>query len=564
MNQDTAPLSFPNASTGSKLLSVCVFARNDDYQGNFRYRLTTSLNFLARSVSAIGREADLEVVLADWNSEVPLSETLALSPEAAALVRFVRVPPEVAATVQKSGQVMYSTCAANVALRRASGEYLLLSDSDTLFPRHSLLSLFNLLEGRLGVPFDPRRATYVIGRYQLSRAQVKREPTVEEWERFLLLNGWDVIFDRGYTGLGTHGSGQLMHRDLWHECRGYNEQLRAGPWMDGDLTVRLTQRYPWLSLTSLGISVFHMDHESNALFTTNRYRMPPTLDANDDRWGLGGLELEEARAVPRAPSVLTGPGGDPSPRAPAPPVVWNISPEELAADMVGQHMRSQVQVVREHLLGFIQTIRTEPEGIRRRHLQMELEDLDAVEASLSYGVQELTALSVLVWFSLLRSPKTYLEFGIQRWYSAAQVAAVCPNAEIYGIDPWRNGPDRPVPTAYFLTYLLQTIHYRGYLRFVTGEAETAVERLEASSIFPLSVDLALLRGELFADGGGEQLCGLIPRMASGGALVFTSPSEETFQAGWGEALRRFPQYTYLHFHGTGTGAVLAARLEPVV
>lgn len=38
----------------SKLLSVVVTGRNDNYMGNFKYRITTCLNYLARNLKELG------------------------------------------------------------------------------------------------------------------------------------------------------------------------------------------------------------------------------------------------------------------------------------------------------------------------------------------------------------------------------------------------------------------------------------------------------------------------------------------------------------------------------
>lgn len=65
-----------------KLLSVVVTDSNEDYVGNFKYRLTTCINYIARNLKDLGRLDDLEILVTDWNSGVPLSKVLALSPEA--------------------------------------------------------------------------------------------------------------------------------------------------------------------------------------------------------------------------------------------------------------------------------------------------------------------------------------------------------------------------------------------------------------------------------------------------------------------------------------------------
>src|SRR5437867_5978425 len=82
-------------------LSLILCSRNDEYMGNSRWRLETTLNYVATQVEALGRSKDVEVLVADWGSEVPLREVLRLTPAAAAIVSFMLIPAEIARPLQK-------------------------------------------------------------------------------------------------------------------------------------------------------------------------------------------------------------------------------------------------------------------------------------------------------------------------------------------------------------------------------------------------------------------------------------------------------------------------------
>ena len=64
---------YPDTDNTSKslppLLSFVIMARNDEYMGNAKWRLETTLDFLATSLSKLGRLQDAEVVIVDWQSE---------------------------------------------------------------------------------------------------------------------------------------------------------------------------------------------------------------------------------------------------------------------------------------------------------------------------------------------------------------------------------------------------------------------------------------------------------------------------------------------------------------
>jgi hypothetical protein len=56
--------------------------------GNSRWRLETTLNYVADQVEALARTKDVEVLVADWGSEIPLRNVLRRTPAASDRVLF--------------------------------------------------------------------------------------------------------------------------------------------------------------------------------------------------------------------------------------------------------------------------------------------------------------------------------------------------------------------------------------------------------------------------------------------------------------------------------------------
>jgi len=281
----------------AKLLSMVVMGRNDDYMGNFKYRLTTCINYAARNLKKLGRLDDVEFMVTDWNSDVPLSKVLPLSSEAAQITRFIYVPPETAKTVQRPDQVFFPYCAVNVSVRRAQGKFIMGFDADSLIPCHSLRALFDVLDDKSEVPFDLESTFFVFSRFQLPWEIVQREPSLEEWDRYLIITGSQLPRDAGLPGLGIACAALMMHRSLWDACRGCNEQFLVQGWGDAELTLRLSQRYPWVDLLGVGVSLFHMEHWTRNKRVAgeqehNPSTVSPVFAVNDANWGLGNYELE--------------------------------------------------------------------------------------------------------------------------------------------------------------------------------------------------------------------------------------------------------------------------------
>lgn len=508
-----------------KLLSIVVVGRNDNYMGNFKYRLSTCLNYLARNLKNIGRLDDVEVVVTDWNSEVSLAKGLPLLPEAAKICRFVCVPPEVAKSFVKPGRVFCFSCATNVALRRAKGDFVMFLTGDSLLPSYSLKSLLDLLDGNQSLPFKLDRCLFLFTRHLIPTDVVMSEPSLAEWDRYLWLNSGQLPRQIEHSGWGTHCAAQMMHRELWHACRGYDEKIRDWGWSDAELTLRITQENNWLELSSIGVSTFEMAHEQERSYqriTTEprsslQYEGNLAFVANDDNWGLGNYQ-------------------------------FNVQTAENICDFSQIVFTGFKHEMGEKLLDELTS-----ETVRR-YLQ------ETIKLWWDVPLEESASMYALAWYSLYHYPRSYLEFGLEKGFTAAAVAAACPSVEIYGIDSWSSSNiGSSKITISSAAWNIQQVGYRGYTRFVTGDPSTGFSRLKESCISPLSLDLVLLRADMFGIDATKQLNQIVPYVRSGGAIVIYSISEDIFKSVWSEMQEKYFQFTYLQCKKLNTGIALAVK-----
>ena len=113
------------------LISLILCSRNDSYMGNSRWRLETSINLALVNAKKAGVLNQLEIIVSDWGSEIPLRDVLQLVPEAEGRVEFVHTPEDIAIIEQKDSKFP-EVIALNAAARRASGEYIGRIDNDTV------------------------------------------------------------------------------------------------------------------------------------------------------------------------------------------------------------------------------------------------------------------------------------------------------------------------------------------------------------------------------------------------------------------------------------------------
>lgn len=312
MNNENSPSGSVSQSK-KPVLSLILCSRNDNYMGNPRYRLEIALNYLAQSVQALGREDDVEVIVADWGSEVPLHSVVKLNPAAARRVSFVVIPPKTAREQQKDSPFS-EVHALNAAARRVNGQFIGRIDQDTLVGKRFLEFFFDLYEGKRAIDTPVEGSLLFANRRSIPYRFADRCPAFGHVDRFIrwfasTMKVWNYnphtkIFWTSYVGI------LLVHRDGWHEFGGYNEQLIYYDWMEVDLILRLRQKYPVVDLGKLtDYDFYHLDHyQLHASWSavlhpratsakSNSYILdldtPPEVPhPNGEDWGLRPYSLE--------------------------------------------------------------------------------------------------------------------------------------------------------------------------------------------------------------------------------------------------------------------------------
>jgi predicted O-methyltransferase YrrM len=119
-----------------------------------------------------------------------------------------------------------------------------------------------------------------------------------------------------------------------------------------------------------------------------------------------------------------------------------------------------------------------------------------------------------------RSPRNYLEIGVRRGKSMAQVACQSPDCRIVGFDAWVS-PYAEVenPGPEFVAAEMRLLGHRGRLELISGDSrETVPEFLKANP--DLLFDLVTVDGDHSEAGAMNDLRNVTPRLAPRGMLVF--------------------------------------------
>ncbi len=285
-----------------RLLSIVCQGRNDNYMGNFTWRLATVINVHARNIVCLGLEQEVELLVTDWGSEVPLWQALDLSEDARRLVRFLIVPPSIAKIYDRDAR--YSgTHPINAAARRATGHYTLFSDSDVYVPLETLARLVQCLRRGEIDGLSLQENFFWSTRCHVPNDFVMTNPSLAALDDHIKRN-WPTYVQEQIRKEHFEGAGvwMLMPRQTWIESTGWDEKLIHWGWYDIDWTKRLLWKYRLELLNEHGLRAFHFEHykkrtapnsfvAENPGRRTNEYLEPTQYAPNPPDWGLASHDL---------------------------------------------------------------------------------------------------------------------------------------------------------------------------------------------------------------------------------------------------------------------------------
>jgi hypothetical protein len=247
-----------------------------------------------------------------------------------------------------------------------------------------------------------------------------------------------------------------MHRDLWHELRGYDESLdRPWGWSDNDLMLRVSQQHTWLDVSGDGLIGLHMEHGASADARTARE--PATVNpmvirndavANGPEWGLAGIEIRVTAATSTSEPV-SGVG------CAVPLSGWLAASTEWRASL--------------DAVDFVRRI--------------------GAEAPPDVSIDRLVAVAQVVRTDL---PRNIYWFGAIDPPVLMTMLRACPAAEVFFVNPWPEGVSDGLTMhpGEFSRFLEVRGRFKGWARILQGSSDTALDRIDRSGVGESPVELA--------------------------------------------------------------------------
>lgn len=319
-------------------ISVVAAGRNDNYGGDFLHRMQVFIDNLCELIAKY--RLACEIIIIEWNppqDRQKLKDAL-IRPKLLKFtkIRFIEVPEEFHKNFPNSDKIpVFESIAKNIGIRRARGDYILVTNPDIVFSA-SLIKF--LAKKKLS-----KNNFYRADRWDVNKL-IPPDLNVKERLRFCVKNSFRVhniagTFDRKFSmsfkdiarvkwreikrliqkfrgqqdKLYNNAAGDfiVMHRDWRHKLQGYPE---LHTYSHADTIALLIARYSGLQQIILPwkMCVFHQEHERALDYNDiNRCTRPVTdydfyyqeiekmarsrkpLTFNNAAWGLGDKKLFE-------------------------------------------------------------------------------------------------------------------------------------------------------------------------------------------------------------------------------------------------------------------------------
>lgn len=467
-----------------KKISFCLVGRNDNYGGNFIHRLSLSINYLARNAIKIKRLDDIEILITDWASEIPLSQVVKLSHEGASICHFIEVPLELAKDCNRSDsdKGLNMGVALNTAIRRATGEYIALMPADIMISEYSLSQLLKLLHNDFDTCFMPDKSFMLVSRKfipeQFDESKISIDFSL--LDEFLTLNDHRLCFNDDAVGLSSGIGLILFHHRYCIENRGVDESLTGWGGHDPDLGFRYNLKYPTVNLAHLGIKVFDFaptkGMQNEKLRNVNSFERF-NIVIGDENWGLGNHDIP----VKNCNQII------------------NPNHEEK------QKIDLDYSVKPDHF----------PEMMSHESVE------HCISKSLHYHIRNIEKYYYpIAWYGLYRKCASFLEYGTRSSYASLIISYLNPTAKIYYSIPLSNSREGANYTEHptkLASYLHQNKH-KGYVQFITGDPITSLDRVKESFIGDMKFDLVLFDADSFSTESSNQIEKIFEYLPKGGGL----------------------------------------------
>ena len=288
----------------SKLLTVMFNVRNDNYYDNNIERIQYCLNYNLQNIIQLKETRNVEFLIIDWGSKVPISKIISVYNKGKNLVNFINVNHKIAEANSRAYFNNFNPVKSNnIGFRRAVGNFILHAAHDQILTYKNWQYLLIFLKENI----KNSHKIYYIPRKIINNNFALTFPTFSELDRTLELSASSNLDFRAPSFFVGGGYSALMKKNLFYKIRGQNESENPVN-SAGDVDIHNRSMY-YVDKEDLGHKgIFFYKLPPFNLDGTNQRKLlkesgirkfpenPRSLNPNNKNWGMSNYKFIKTKA----------------------------------------------------------------------------------------------------------------------------------------------------------------------------------------------------------------------------------------------------------------------------
>ncbi len=267
------------------VLTIIYYGKNDNYCNDFTKRMKLTIQKQINNIFDLNSK-DMSILLVDWGSDYKNNLFDAININLYNIkFRYIYVPYDICIKYKENG-LFSLPHASNIGLRNSTTNYVMFSDAECYMQINDTNNLIKLVKN-----YKDNNVFYLCSRKHISPDIHTKFNNINDVDNYINNNNISVsradIKNGGYSGL------LLGHKKIFYDCTGYWEKLIYSGWLDGEIHIRLLQKYKCGGdLIDQNINCYHFHHD---IFKSHNEKHNPHITtkfkANNKNWGLNDENL---------------------------------------------------------------------------------------------------------------------------------------------------------------------------------------------------------------------------------------------------------------------------------
>lgn len=270
-------------------ISLVIPVRNDDYNGNNIHRLNLFLHSLNESYLNY-KNLDLETILVDWNSEVPINESIYLKNNLINL-KIVHCTNDLIKRFNYSNTSFNPVLATNIGIRRATKNLIGIINSDAFVKDNFFQNLCDILN----LNKDNHKTIYLIPRKFIPHSVTESNFSYKKLKNYVTENDLFLNFNQRMSKLVSGYGCIITQKKNWYDLEGLNEKCKTLGWNDIEFGLKSSKNYCLYDTQDKNLYIYDQQQGKKNSINLNNYKY--NYESNL-YWGLKNLNFKITHFTP--------------------------------------------------------------------------------------------------------------------------------------------------------------------------------------------------------------------------------------------------------------------------